>query len=85
MSSVNNTVIFQVTTGATSTQLPNNPLQIGAQLLAGSVAVSIGTTAATAATGFTIPAGQSINWKGSNTNQLWALSATASSLSVLGN
>jgi hypothetical protein len=86
MPSVKNTVIFQVATGATATQLPNAPLQIGAALQAGSVPVTIGTTAAvTSSTGITIPAGTSVPWAGSNTNQLFAMSATASSLSILGN
>jgi hypothetical protein len=84
--SVNSTVIFQVATGATVTQLPSAPLQLGATLQAGSVPVTIGTTAGvTASTGITIPAGTSVPWAGSNTAQLFAVSTTASTLSVLGN
>ena len=86
MSSVSNTLSFQVTTGTTATNLPSNKLQLGATLLAGTAAVTIGTTSAVSTSnGFTIAAGQNVRWQGSNTNQLFVISATASSLSVLGN
>lgn len=86
MPSVNNTVALSITTGTVPVNLASNKLQIGATLQAGSVPVTIGTTAAvTASTGITIPAGQSMNWQGSNTNQLWAVSSSASTLSVMGN
>jgi hypothetical protein len=87
MPSVGNTVIFTTTIVATGVaqQLPSNPLQIGGTLQVSGEAVTIGTTAANAATGFPLAVGGVVSFSGSNTNQLFVSGTAGGTISFLGN
>jgi hypothetical protein len=88
MPSVGNSVIFTTTIVATGVaqQLPNNPLQIGGMFQSTGGEVTLGTTSTvTAATGYTLAAGNTVPFHGSNTNQLWVVGTAAGTISFLGN
>jgi hypothetical protein len=87
MPSVGNTVIFTTTIVATGVaqQLPSNPLQIGGTLQSAGSAVTIGTTAANAATGYPLAVDGVVSFSGSNTNQLFVSGTAGGTISFLGN
>ena len=91
MSSVGNTVAFQVTIAATGTaqQLPANALQNGGTLAAktgNTAAIAVGVLSTTSETnGFLLQAGLQVPFSGNNTNQLWVEGTSGDVVSFLGN
>ena len=91
MSSVQNSVAFQVSiaSSATPQQLPSWALVNGGTLAAktgNTAAISISPNPAViATTGFLLGAGLQVPFSGQNTNQLWITGTSGDVLSFLGN